>query len=210
MTVTGITLTNSDSGELTISNSLSGTGTLTQDTNSPLLGLGGTVTVGTLNARASGNTVDYVDTSGDQTMAPATYYDLLIDKGSAGRTLSWAAVPAPWPMISLLIAARWMSRAVTTRSPWAIIGPITTRSFRRPGLSPYDGSGNQTINDSNEWYGLAIIWSSARTVSFSVYRHPDHKTPTVRSRLPERRVSCLRSRRPRSPCLGTWPLPPPA
>ena len=71
--VTGITLTNT--GILTIGTSLSGNGGLTQGTND-ILNLGGTVTINTLTATASGNTVNYNGTA--QTCKPATYLNLTV------------------------------------------------------------------------------------------------------------------------------------
>jgi hypothetical protein len=79
LTTTGTTFTNN--GTLTVTTALSGTGGLTQGTNS-ILNLGGTCTITTLTATASGNTLNY--TGASQTVKAVTYLNL---------TLSGSGIP---------------------------------------------------------------------------------------------------------------------
>ncbi len=76
LSVTG-TLTNSlaSTNTLTVSTTLDGGGTLTQDTNANL-NIGGTLGITTLTASASGNTVNY--TAAAQTVHSNTYYNLTL------------------------------------------------------------------------------------------------------------------------------------
>ena len=80
-TVTLITLTNN--GTLSITTALAGTGGLTQGAND-ILYLGGTTTISTLTATASGNTVSYNGAA--QTVKATTYQNLNLD-GSGTKTL---------------------------------------------------------------------------------------------------------------------------
>ena len=83
-TVTGITLTNN--GTLSITTALAGNGGLTQGANDNL-SLGGTTTITTLTATASGNTVVYNGAA--QTVKGITYQNLNLD-GSGTKTLGAA------------------------------------------------------------------------------------------------------------------------
>ncbi|MBI2967280.1 MAG: PKD domain-containing protein [Bacteroidetes bacterium] len=74
-----------NNNNLLITFSLSGNGSLTQSTNT-LLQLGGTVTISTLTASASGNTVIY-NANGSQTIFCTTYYNLTLT-GSGTKTFS--------------------------------------------------------------------------------------------------------------------------
>jgi hypothetical protein len=71
VTITGINLTNT--GTLTVGTVLNGTGKLTQGDNASL-NIGGTIPLATLDATASGNTVNY--NGGAQTVKVTTYYHL--------------------------------------------------------------------------------------------------------------------------------------
>ena len=77
----GTTTTNN--GNITVNNTLSGTGGLTQGTNATL-NLGGTSGITTLTATASGNTVNY--TGATQTVHSNNYYNLTLS-GSGTATL---------------------------------------------------------------------------------------------------------------------------
>jgi hypothetical protein len=74
-----------NSGTLTISTTLSGTGSLTQDTNSTLnIGVTSTITTFTLSATAIGNTVNYNGTT--QTVLVTTYNNLTLS-GNGTKTI---------------------------------------------------------------------------------------------------------------------------
>ncbi|MCX6172633.1 MAG: Ig-like domain-containing protein [Flavobacterium sp.] len=79
-----ITGTYTNSGTLTISTALSGTGSLTQDTNSTL-NIGGTSAMTTFSASAVGNTVNY--TGAAQTVLVTTYNNLTLS-GSGAKTIA--------------------------------------------------------------------------------------------------------------------------
>lgn len=85
ITVTGVTLTNT--GTLSVTTALSGTGGLTNAANRTL-NLGGASAITTLTATANGNTVRYNGT-GAQTVKSTDYFNLTVDK-SAGTATSAA------------------------------------------------------------------------------------------------------------------------
>lgn len=76
VSVTGIQLSNNSTGTLTVLTALSGTGEFIQGINANLK-IGGTSTITTFSAPASGNTVDF-NGSAVQTINPATYYNLVL------------------------------------------------------------------------------------------------------------------------------------
>ncbi len=83
----GRNLTNNNSGGLTVTNTLSGTGTLTQGATG-VLNIGMTdanFTLATLDASAAGNTVNY-SLGGDQTVRDTQYHNLTLS-GSGVKTL---------------------------------------------------------------------------------------------------------------------------
>lgn len=84
ITVTGVTVTNN--GILYVTNALSGTGGLTNAANATLhLDYSGAVSITTLTANASGNTIDY-GYAGTQTIRAITYANLSLS-GSSTKTL---------------------------------------------------------------------------------------------------------------------------
>jgi hypothetical protein len=85
ITITGITLTNNNSGGLTVTASLQGGGGITQGGSGVLnIGVADTsLLTGPLNASAAGNTVNYTGIA--QTVKPVTYYNL---------TLSGSGIPS--------------------------------------------------------------------------------------------------------------------
>jgi len=89
VTVTGVVLTNT--GTLTVSTALSGTGGLANDVNATL-SLGGTSAISALTAAAAGNTVNYT-LAGAQTVRATTYHNLGIS-GSGVKTLAGDATVA--------------------------------------------------------------------------------------------------------------------
>ncbi len=85
VTVTG---TYTNNGSLTVGTALSGTGRLTQGAStSAILNLGGTVTITTLAATNTGNTVNF--TGASQTVNPLNYYNLILS-GSGTDVLQTA------------------------------------------------------------------------------------------------------------------------
>ena len=87
LTVNGATLTNNAS-DLTAGTSLAGGGSLVQGANSTLH-LGGAISITTLNATASGNTVDYSGAA--QTVRNTTYWSLSLS-GSGAKTMPAATL----------------------------------------------------------------------------------------------------------------------
>ncbi|MEI6488093.1 MAG: hypothetical protein WCP52_03975, partial [Bacteroidota bacterium] len=82
------TVTNNLAAHLTVSTGLTGTGTLTQGTNS-YLNLVGTATITTLTATAAGDTVNYSGVA--QTLKGTTYYNLTLS-GSGAKTTTGVTV----------------------------------------------------------------------------------------------------------------------
>jgi hypothetical protein len=83
VTSTG-TIANNSTGGFTISTDLTGTGGLTQGTNS-VLNVAGTVSISSLDANASGNTVNYTGSS--QTVKAVIYHHLTLS-GSGAKTIT--------------------------------------------------------------------------------------------------------------------------
>ncbi len=83
LNVDTITLTNT--GTLTVNQTLSGTGTLAQDTGA-VLNVARNITITGLTASAAGNTVNYTY-AGNQTVHPVAYYHLTLS-GSGTKTLT--------------------------------------------------------------------------------------------------------------------------
>ena len=85
-----VTGTYTNSGTLTVSTAFTGTGgSLTQGQNA-ILNIGGTLTVTTLDASASGNTVSYTN-AGTQTVKPSTYHNLILS-GTSAKTMTSVTV----------------------------------------------------------------------------------------------------------------------
>jgi hypothetical protein len=85
LTISGTT---TNSGTLTVSTALAGASTLT---NTGTLNIGGTSSITTLTAAASGNTVDYNSSTGAQTIIGSmTYYNLTVDKAGQVGTIGAA------------------------------------------------------------------------------------------------------------------------
>ena len=87
VTVTGITLINN--GTLTVGTALAGTGGLT-NAAAHTLNIGGTSTITTLTATATGNTVAYTNSTGGQTIVGTTYATLTLSNTSGTDTASGA------------------------------------------------------------------------------------------------------------------------
>jgi len=93
--VAGITVTNSNTTSVTMSNSAAGTlqgaGTWTQGANSTLIYYGSNIAISTFNASNSGNTVNYNSSAGSQTIfnpSASTYYHLTLSgAGNQTKTL---------------------------------------------------------------------------------------------------------------------------
>jgi len=83
VTVTGVTLTNNNT--LNVSAALTGTGGLTQAADATLY-IGGTSTITTLTATNTGNTVNY--TGAGQTVKATTYYNLTLSGSGVKTTTS--------------------------------------------------------------------------------------------------------------------------
>jgi hypothetical protein len=159
----GITVTNTSTTGITTDN-LSGGGTWLQDTNALLVLNGSSTSLTSLNAAATGNTVKYASSSIAQTIKSATYYDLIIDKSSTTATLGDAIVVNNDLTINsgTLDASSGNNYPITVKGDWVNNGTFTPRS----GTVYFSGIGDQTINDSNTWYGLVATSSVARTLYF--------------------------------------------
>ncbi len=164
ITVTGITLSNLTSTFLNASSSLSGTGTLYQGTSTVLL-INGSSGITTLLASTSPNTVVYASTTAAQTVKSSTYNALKIDKTSQTATLGGAiTVNANLSILAgTLDTSSGNNYAITVKGDWINTGTFTPRS----GTVTFNSASTQTINNTNNWFGLAITGTTAaRTVYF--------------------------------------------
>ncbi|MCU0461891.1 MAG: hypothetical protein MUF36_07755 [Bacteroidales bacterium] len=157
VTITGVNLTNNNS--LTVSTALTGaTGTLTQAANATL-NIGATaasLTLGTLNAHASGNTVNY-NRAGDQTIKiPAAGYYHLITSVSGIKTvpaalnvlgdLTTSAGTLAMTINNVQLNGNLVNNGTHTGTTGAIVltGGTATHNISGTGTSF-----NVTLNDSN-------------------------------------------------------------
>jgi len=119
LAVTGIQLTNSSTGTLTVAKVLSGTGEFIQDTNA-ILTIAGTSTITTLTASANGNTVSYTGTAA-QTVHAGTYQTLDVS-GNTNGSINITADTTANTALSL------GATILTTNSNKMIMGTGTTWS----------------------------------------------------------------------------------
>ena len=143
-TVNGITLTNNNT--LTVTTALSGTGALT-NTATGILNIGGTCSITTLTATATGNTVDY-NGIGAQTVKATTYSNLIL-QGSGAKTF-----PAGTTTVNSLLSLEGTSTATLT-------GTITYLNSAT--ILQYKGSGIQTTGAEfpDSFGGILLINNSA-------------------------------------------------
>ncbi len=165
MTVTAVTLTNQSTVGLTIGTSLSGTGTLAQDTNA-VLNIGGTSGITNLTATASGNTVSYTSTTAGQTVKSTTYNNLTINDSGQTATLGGAVTVNGNLAISAgTLDVSGSNYAIGLAGNFTNSGTFTARS----GTVTLNGSGVQTFSGtftgSSSLYDLTITNSSGTDAS---------------------------------------------
>jgi len=163
LTVNGVTLTNTSTVGLTVWTALSGTGGLTQGTDA-VLNLWWTSGITTLTATESGNTVNY-NGSASQSVKSTTYHHLTFWGGAGTNTLGGPIINNGNLTINswdTLDTSSGNNYAITVKGDWSNTGTFTPRQ----GTVTFNGTGTQTINDSNSWYGLSITTTSPRTVYF--------------------------------------------
>ena len=182
LTVQGVTLTNniSSGAGLTVGTALSGNGGLTQGAGA-VLTLGGTSGITTLTATANPNTVSY---GGAAQIVKATVYNNLTLSGSGAKTLAGVStvngdLTLSGTASATLATALNVGGSVTigagttldvsaanfplsVRGNWSSSGTFNPRS----GTVTFNGTGAQTIDSANTWYGLAVTAATARTVAF--------------------------------------------
>ncbi len=148
--------------------------------NSSTLNIGGTTTntAGTFTAGAG--TVNY--TGAAQTIANVIYNNLTLSgsgaktmtgvntingnltlSGTASATLTAATTVGGNVDIGAGTTLNTGNFALGVKGNWTNTGTFT------PGIATvtFNGTGNQTINSSNTWYGLSVTAASARTVYFA-------------------------------------------
>ncbi len=158
------TVTNN--GTVTIAGTFSGSGSWTQG-NGSILNVGGSnsnaIAIITFDASTNNNTVDFNSTTATQTVNGITYNNLTIDK--LGQTANLGG------NIHLLgglnIANGTLNTTAANHYNIEIQGDWSNADTFTPNTSTvtFDGSGNQTINNPNNWYGLTITGGD-RTVFF--------------------------------------------
>lgn len=155
----GDVLVNNNS--INVSTDLSGTGTLTQGTNSTL-NIGGTSTIAVLNATATGNTIEY-DGTGAQTIRAVNYYNLTI---SGARTINNVTLSNTGV---IGIAGTFSASASFTSGEYIMTGSTinfngsgmqTVPSFRYHHLQTSTG-GTKTAGGNLQIYGTLTIGMSS-------------------------------------------------
>ncbi|MDD3875276.1 MAG: hypothetical protein PHT69_01500 [Bacteroidales bacterium] len=145
LTVTGTTLTNN--GTITATTSLAGTGGLTQGVNSTL-NIGNGITITTLTATATGNTVNYNRTN-TQTGKVTTYYNLTLS-GSNAKT--FATTPTVNGTLSMEgTATVVVTTGVVTYGPNATLqyNTATNRTVSaEEWISPFTATGGIVITNT--------------------------------------------------------------
>ncbi len=145
ITVTGVTLTNTNSTSLTVGTALSGTGGLTQGTGATL-NIGGTSAITTLTATVNPNTINYTSTTANQTVTGTTYHHLTINK--SGRTATLGGVTTVNG--DLIIAAGTLNTGANTFTANGVTN--ITGTF---GITSATGTkiffGLVTINSGGRW-----------------------------------------------------------
>lgn len=154
VTVTGVTLTNT--GTLTVSSALAGTGGLTNGANATLnIDFGGALGISTLTASATGNLVNYSYDgrriwgwpiiSGDQTIKATTYHHLTLS-GRDTKSLANATTVNGNLLISsgVTLDATSSNRALTVGGDFTNNGSFNARS----GTVTLNGAAAQTVGGS--------------------------------------------------------------
>jgi hypothetical protein len=152
VTVTGVTLTNN--GTLTVGTALAGTGGLTQGA-SDTLNIGGTITITTLTATATDNTVNY--TGAAQTVKATTYYNLATS-GSGNKTPATGTVTITGNF-TIGTGTTWLG---STNNPAVTFNPTV------PALATFTNSGTFTSGTGLYTFsGSVPILIAATTLAFT-------------------------------------------
>ena len=118
----------------------------------------------TFNASTNTNTVNFISTTANQTVNGITYNNLTINK--LGKTATLGGNITVNGNLSILNGTLDTSSAnsysIDVKGDWSNADTFVPNF----GTVTFDGSGNQTINNPNTWYGLTITGGD-RTVYFS-------------------------------------------
>ncbi len=173
-----------NNGNLTVSTTLAGTGTLTNGAGAMLV-LSGTATISNLNATASDNTVNY--NGGDQTVLNARYYNLTLS-GSLTKTLQTGT-----NYIDGNLVLSGSTRVSTVAAPLTVSGDVsvaagcslklaTTSNFTATGTTSITGTpafvtaaggsktfGNVIVNAGSRWLNNTVNSSVEITGNLANY-----------------------------------------
>jgi hypothetical protein len=149
------TITNN--GTVAITGTFSGTGSWTQGTGSTLL-VGGSnanaISISAFDASTNSNTVNFNSTSATQTVNAITYNNLTIDK--LGQTANLGGNITALGDIKILNGTLNTTSAnhysIDVKGNWSNADTFIPNTS----MVTFDGTGNQTINNPNAWYGLTI------------------------------------------------------
>lgn len=158
------TVTNN--GIVSIAGTFNGSGSWTQGSGSSLNVGGGTtnaIAITTFDASTNANTVTFNSTTAAQTVNGITYSSLAINKLGQVATLGGnITVKGNLSIINgTLNTSAANHYAIDVKGNWSNADTFTPNTS----TVTFDGSGNQTINNPNTWYGLTITGGD-RTVSF--------------------------------------------
>ena len=150
-----------NNGTLTVGTALSGAGSLTQGTSSSKLNIGGSSSIVTLTASASGNTVTY-NMPGAQTIRAIPYYHLTTG-GSSTKTLDGNVTVngalAIGSGTTLDVSAS--NYAINVVGNWTNSGTFAPQS----GTVTLQGSATQSMNGTSSFNNLTINNSAGVTLS---------------------------------------------
>jgi len=173
LNILDITTTVSNTGTVTIANNgtLSGSGTLTQNANSLLNMNASTLSLSTLNASASGNTVNY-GANGAQTIMATTYNHLTVS-GTGTKTLEGATTVNGDVTISSGTATLDVdvnNYALNVGGNWANTGAFTERfgtvTFNGASAQTIAAAGGETFNNLNMTGAGSKSLSDQITINF--------------------------------------------
>lgn len=171
VTVTGVTLTNSNS--LTVNTALSGSGGLTQAANSNL-NIGGTSGITTLTAAANSNTVNYNAASGGQTVKGTIYNTLTMGNTSGtqiaggnitANTLNNTNAASTLDMAAYSLSLTSVNNTGTIKTQNTSSTPISS-GITWGGTVEYNAAGAQTVVNGT-YTNLTLSGSGAKTLPAS-------------------------------------------
>jgi hypothetical protein len=155
LTVTGAAIRLTNNGTINSTAVLSGTGGVTQGATG-ILNIGGTSTITTLTATATGNLVNY--TGAAQTCKVTTYYNLTLS-GTGTATKTFATTPTVNGVLSL----EGTATVVVTGTGVVTYGPSATLQYNKP--ASYTATAEEWITPFTASGGVRIAGAGTITIN---------------------------------------------